>query len=168
MNKFVLELPWFLYNKDQLLDYQKNIQDWIPNKIYAEKNIDTSLLKFFDYFLDKDDFILNEIKTQLKFDLKQGFCKFTKVLQGGTMPYHYDPDRTCILMIPITSDPSPIKWKFLGKIRYEHTYRCPAIINGKIQHGVPEVKKDRIFLQLSVPATWDELTKNLHQFFILP
>ena len=34
--------------------------------------------------------------------------KFTKVLAGGVMPAHVDPQRTGVLMIPLTDSPSPI------------------------------------------------------------
>ena len=75
------------------------------------------------------------------------------------MPPHTDPLRTGVLMIPLTEEPSPIVFYENNRKIFSHKYVCPTLINAKIKHGVPEVKKDRIFLQINFVQSWDNLKK---------
>lgn len=166
MKKFVIELPFLNYNKLDLFQYQTSIKAWVPNQLYLKKGIDTSKIKFFDYPIDNNEDILINIVKYFKFDLPKGSCKFTKVLKGGEMPFHTDVYRNCILMIPISKDPSEIIWKNKkNDILYIHKYVCPTIINGKIMHGVPNTINDRIFLQINIPLFWNELSSNINLYF---
>lgn len=166
MNKFVIELPFLKYDKDALLSYQYKIENWTPNQLYLQKGIDTTEIKFFDAIVDNDAKILIPILKYFNFSLPHRSCKFTKVLKNGIMPFHIDQYRNCILMIPISNDPSSIVWTNKNNnILYTHKYRCPTIINGKILHGVPETKNDRIFLQINLPIFWNQLANDLGTYF---
>jgi hypothetical protein len=163
MDNFVLELPELKYDRAALMAYQETITEWHSNHHFMKAGVDTSLHKFFDYYPDETESELltktfNTIAELLP--LKKRPFKYTKVLKGGTLPDHIDPSRDCILMLPLTKDPSKIVWRENGVIIKEHIYRCPTVINGKILHGVPETPNDRIFLQCKIDCDWEMLQKS--------
>jgi hypothetical protein len=163
MDNFVLELPELKYDRVGLINYQASIKDWHPNHHFMKAGLDTSSCNFFDYYPDEADSELltntfNNIANLLPLERKP--FKFTKVLKGGILPDHIDPSRDCILMLPLTENPSKVVWKENGVIIKEHIYRCPTVINGKILHGVPEVLEDRIFLQCKITCNWETLQKS--------
>lgn len=166
MNRFVIELPKFKYNKQDLFEFQESITDWQPNLHYAKKGINSSDSDFFDYYIrDTSHPVLSEIVNQLNFTPSDKDFKFSKILKNGVLPFHIDPYRSSILMIPISDNPSEIEWKFNNKIAYTHKYTCPTIINGTVKHGVPKTDNDRIFLQIKISAGWKDLLNNLELFF---
>ena len=70
---------------------------------------------------------------------------------------HIDPQRTAVLMLPLTDNPSPIVFYENDQEIFKHVYTGPTIINAKIKHGVPQVTKDRIFLQINFFNPWNEI-----------
>ena len=160
---FIIEYPDLEYDREGLFDYQNQITDWHPNDIFSKMGIDTSTTKFFDKYVDPTASVVL-LKTFLAldemFELGDPPMKFTKVLTGGMMPYHIDPSRDCILMLPLTDDPSEIAWMENDVIIYKHVYKCPTVINGKILHGVPSTSNDRILLQCKINCNWEVLQKS--------
>jgi len=162
-NRFIIEYPNLKYDKYGLFDYQSQITDWYSNSIFLSYGIDTLTTKFFDKYIEQTsaDILLKTFNDLSKiFQLKNPAMKFTKILAGGMMPDHIDPQRTCILMLPLTDNPSAIIWKENDEIIYKHVYKCPTVINGKIMHGVPSTSNDRIFLQVSLDYEWEVLQKS--------
>jgi hypothetical protein len=169
MDDYVLEIPSLKYDKERIFEYQHKL-NWQPNPLYSRSGVDTSKMNYFDVYLeDKDEVsiftdILDQLSPEIR-DIKQ--FKYNKLLAGGEMPFHKDIFRNVVLMFPLTDYPADII--FIDKNKNEiarHTYRCPTIINAKIRHGVPDVKKDRYFLQLNIPYTWDEVLSNYHDIFL--
>ncbi|MGY8867761.1 MAG: hypothetical protein ACKVJK_19320, partial [Methylophagaceae bacterium] len=72
-------------------------------------------------------------------------------------PMHIDPQRTAVLMLPLTDNPSPIVFYEDYQEVFKHVYTGPTIINAKIKHGVPKVARDRIFLQINFFNPWNEI-----------
>lgn len=164
---FLLEYPELVYDRDILKTFANNLRHWAPNMHFMAAGYDTSLCHFYDRYVEATSTPLTNTihSTVLKLlpttDL---VYKFTKVLAGGVMPYHIDPQRGGVLMIPISDYPSKVCWKDKsGQIIFEHTYRCPTIINAKIPHGVPYTPTDRVFLQGSVAGSWESLVANRRQ-----
>ena len=167
MNKFIIELPNFKYNKQDLYNFQNSITEWESNHLFSNfKGLDTSEVGFFNYHLRNINHpILSEIISQFNFMPSDNDVKFSKILKGGALPFHRDRYRSNVLMIPISENPSKIEWKINNQIAYTHTYTCATIINGTIKHGVSVNNNDRIFLQIKIPGKWQDLLDNLELFF---
>lgn len=147
---FFKELPDFIYDRDELFSFQDKNLNYKENALFLKgHSLDTATeCLFFDLRIDNAACVQKVIDDN-KLDIKTVHCKFTKVLAGGRMPYHIDPYRSQVLMIPLTDDPAPVVWvDDQNKIIQKHIYRMPTIINAKIKHGVPRVEFDRIFLQM--------------------
>ena len=171
MSDYLIELPHFEYNKSALIDYQKEIKDWRPNNHYTRAGIDTGKENsWFDYYPDKNNSVIKEITNNLNIDLViQKPYKFTMHLAGGKLPWHIDPKRECVLMIPLTDDNEGLKWiNGKGETLCEHIYTCPTVINAKIMHGCPTITKDRIFLQVDIPCSWTTLKEDYKYIFNVP
>ena len=98
--------------------------------------------------------------------LEAGAYKFVKTLAGGALPFHIDPQRSCVLMLPLSDDNSGLQWIDADwNVICECVYKGPTVINAKIRHGVPTNTKDRIFLQVTIPCTWDYLLQNYDKIF---
>jgi hypothetical protein len=167
MSNFFLEIENFKYSKENLLEYQSNIKDWRPNFHYAALGIDTFKNKWMDYYPNVNDPIFKNIKDSISLKLEEGSLKFVTLLEGGNLPYHIDPNRECVFMIPLTDENSGIEWiDDSGRILCSHIYRCPTVINAKIMHGVPFNNKTRSFLQINLPCTWEYLIENKDKIFI--
>lgn len=160
-SKFIIEYPEFVYDQNILKTFANNLRNWAPNLHFMAGGVDTSLCHFYDHYIEAPAIhsdVLKHLPTTLP------TYKFTKVLAGGVMPFHIDPQRCGVLMIPISDYPSKVCWKDKsGQIIFEHTYRCPTIINAKIPHGVPYTPTDRVFLQGSVEGSWESLVANRRQ-----
>ena len=156
IENYIVEYPNFYVPKEDLFNYQDGHKEYKENVHFkTQHNLDTaSECKFFD-LVTKDCKSANILLDLVKGDN----YKFTKVLAGGVMPPHTDPLRTGVLMIPLTEEPSPIVFYENNRKIFSHKYVCPTLINAKIKHGVPEVKKDRIFLQINFVQSWDNLKK---------
>jgi hypothetical protein len=156
MNRFIIELTDFEYPKQQLFDYQDN------NPAY-EANIHFKSGYGYDTAKESKFFDLNGSKCEEANKLVESLgleeYKFTKVLAGGAMPAHIDPQRDAVLMLPLTDEPSPIVYYENSVEVFRHTYTKPTIINAKIKHGVPVVTRDRIFLQINLHDPWNEIYK---------
>ena len=147
---YYVELPNFVYDKKELFTFQDQNSDYRENAHFKEGySLDTAKeCLFFDLLANKATCVQKVIDDN-NLNINVNDCKFTKVLAGGHMPYHIDPLRTEVLMIPLTDDPAPVVWvDEQDNIIQQHIYRMPTIINAKIRHGVPSVKFDRIFLQM--------------------
>ena len=158
---YVIELPNFIFPKRELFEYQNNHQDYKEN-IHFKKghNLDTAkTCKFFDLTNIDNPVVKQVLDTAGAVD-----GKFTKVLAGGVMPAHIDPQRTAVLMLPLTDNPSPIIFYKDDREIFKHVYTVPTIINAKIKHGVPEVKTDRIFLQINFFEPWENVLKLMSIF----
>jgi len=167
MSKFYLEIKNFKYSKEHLLSYQENIKEWKPNFHYAAIGIDSFENKWLDYYPDIADPLFRDITTKINLDIKQGSFKFVTLLKGGNLPYHIDPNRECVFMIPITDENSGIEWvDEKNSVLCSHIYKCPTVINAKIMHGVPFTDKTRVFLQINLPCTWEYLIENKDRIFI--
>jgi hypothetical protein len=167
MSKYYLEIEDFKYSKNQLLKYQGSIKEWRPNFHYASKGIDSFENKWFDYYPDITDPVFNDLILRINLNIEEGSFKFVTLLAGGNLPYHIDPNRECVFMIPLTEDNSGIKWiDEKGSVLYSHIYRCPTVINAKIMHGVPFNDKTRSFLQINLPCSWEYLIENKDKIFI--
>ena len=92
--------------------------------------------------------------------------RFTRHLPGGKLPWHIDPQRECVFMIPLTTDNEGLQW-IDGKanVLCEHIYTCPTVINAKIMHGCKKITKERIFLQVDIPCSWTELKQDYKYIF---
>jgi hypothetical protein len=167
MNNFFIEIPTFQYPKDRLLAFQETIQGWKPNMHYNQKNVDTiAEHKWFDFYPDQEDPLIEEVSNCINLPLNTGAYKFVKTLKGGTLPFHVDPNRECVLMLPLTENNAALQWKNMkGQVCCEHEYKYPTVINAKIPHGVPSNNKDRIFLQVTIPCTWKYLNENYKTIF---
>ena len=166
-SNFLLEYPTIKYDREALKVFVANVTSWAPNLHFMAGGVDTSLYHFYDHYLEAPSntvtaAVHGQVLKQLPTTLTT--YKFTKVLAGGVMPYHIDPQRCGVLMIPISEYPSKVCWKnTTGEIIFEHTYTCPTIINAKILHGVPYTPTDRVFLQGSVAGSWESLVANRGQ-----
>lgn len=170
MNDYVLELPNFKYNRIGLFEYQANIKNWSNNYHYNNGGYDTSKDYFYDYYPEDDcNGLLIEIFDQINLGYTlspMSDTKFSKLLAGGKMPFHVDPQRSAVLMLPLTDDPAKLEWRDREKnILYEHEYKCPALINAKILHGVPHSLNDRIFLQIKIMGEWEYILDNYKNIF---
>lgn len=166
-SNFIIEWPEIEYDREGLKSFANNIVNWAPNLHFMAGGVDTSLCHFYDYYVEAP---LHSATKAIHVNVKQHLptilptYKFTRVLSGGVMPFHIDPQRGGVLMIPISSNPSKVCWKNKsGEIIFEHTYRCPTIINAKLLHGVPYTPIDRVFLQGSVEGSWESLVANRRQ-----
>lgn len=152
---YIIEYPNYKYLKQELYDFQHNHIGYKENLHFQSgHNLNTATeCKFFDLVTNECEIVNNMIK-----EVNGKDYKFTKVLAGGVMPAHVDPQRTGVLMIPLTDSPSPIIFydKDNNEI-FSHTYTCPTMINSKIKHGVPKVESDRIFLQINYFQPWNTL-----------
>jgi hypothetical protein len=170
MYEYFVEIPNFKYDREALLKYQKEITDWRPNVHYTKAGIDTGKRNsWFDYYPDKNTNIIKDIASQINIDLNSKPFKFTRHLPGGKLPWHIDPQRECVFMIPITLNNEGLQW-IDGKAQVicEHIYTCPTVINAKIMHGCQEITKERIFLQVDIPCSWTKLTKDYKYIFNMP
>jgi len=147
---FYKELPDLIYDRNELYSFQDNNPDYQEN-VHFKKGYSFDTAKeclFFDLPANNAECIQRVIDDN-NLDISISDCKFTKVLAGGNMPYHIDPQRAEVLMIPLTDDPAPVVWvDEQDNIIQEHIYRMPTIIRKKNKHGVPSVTFDRIFLQM--------------------
>jgi hypothetical protein len=167
MSKYYLEIEDFKYSKDQLLKYQENIKEWRPNFHYANRGIDSFEHKWYDFYPDIKDPIFSDLILRINLNIEEGSFKFVTLLAGGKLPYHIDPNRECVFMIPLTEENSGIEWiDGGGSVLCSHIYRCPTVINAKIMHGVPFNNKTRSFLQINLPCTWEYLIENKDKIFI--
>lgn len=153
----IIEFPNLKYPKKQLYDYQLNHPNYKENLHFKSgHNLNTANECLYYDLTDKDCGVANEFVKSINCD----DYKFTKVLAGGHMPPHIDPQRTGVLMIPITDEPSPIVfYDNFNKEIFSHKYVCPTLINAKKKHGVPKVKFDRVFLQINYFQPWSVLQK---------
>ena len=168
MSKFFLEVLDFKYPKNQLFEYQQSITEWAPNVHYSKKGIDTAAdSKWFDYYPNQDsEPLIQDITNNISLPLEAGAYKFVKTLAGGALPFHIDPQRSCVLMLPLSDDNSGLQWIDADQnVICECVYKGPTVINAKIRHGVPANTKDRIFLQVTIPCTWDYLLQNYDKIF---
>lgn len=168
MSRFYLEVLDFKYPKAECLHYAKSITEWKKNVHYAKKGIDTVAdAKWFDYYPDQNnESLINQITANINLPLGNGAYKFVRTLAGGNLPYHIDPQRECVLMLPLTDNNSGLEW--IGENRQpicSVIYRGPTVINAKILHGVPMNRKDRIFLQVNIPCNWSFLLENYRNIF---
>tara|TARA_S200000501_G_scaffold260989_1_gene244959 strand:- start:427 stop:942 length:516 start_codon:yes stop_codon:yes gene_type:complete len=170
MYEYFVEVPNFKYDREQLLKYQQGITDWRPNVHYTKAGIDTGKRNsWFDYYPDKNINIIKDIENQIKINLNSKPFKFTRHLPGGKLPWHIDPQRECVFMIPITLNNEGLQWiDGKGNIVCEHIYTCPTVINAKIMHGCQEITKERIFLQVDIPCSWTQLTRDYKYIFNMP
>lgn len=169
MFKFFLEVLDFKYPKQELFEYQQSIKEWVPNVHYAKSGINTiDDVKWFDYYNKYDLELLNVISKNINLPLEKSSFKFVKTLAGGSLPFHIDPHRDCVFMLPLTDNNSGLQWiNSQGDVICDCTYKGPTVINTKILHGVPENNKDRIFLQVNMPCTWSYLLENYRNIFNL-
>lgn len=167
MNDYIIELPDFSYNKAELFEYQQKYIEWAANIHYRKGGIDTSLLGFFDHYPTTDcNGLLLEVFKEINLPLEIGDVKFSKLLPDGKMPFHIDPQRSAVFMLPLTDDPAKIEWRdTLGNVLYEHTYKCPTIINAQILHGVPYSHNERIFLQVRINHEWHVIQSKYQSMF---
>lgn len=168
MSKFYLEILDFKYPKEECLKYAESISDWRPNVHYAKRGIDTiNDAKWFDYYPDQDNEpLMKQITASINLPLEAGAYKFVKTLAGGTLPYHIDPQRECVLMLPLTDNNAGLQWIDQNKNFIAGcVYKGPTVINAKIMHGVPKNDRDRIFLQVTTPCSWDYLLTNYKNIF---
>ena len=154
VSDFIVEHPNFKYPRQELFNFQNNNPAYKENQHFQKRyNLNTaSSHKFFDLIKMENDVIKDLTK-----NLQCNDYKFTKVLAGGVMPKHIDPQRTGVLMLPLTDSPCPIVFYKNGKEVFSHVYTCPTMINAKIEHGVPEVNNDRIFFQINFLQSWETL-----------
>jgi hypothetical protein len=107
--------------------------------------------------------IINEIYSRLPENVtiscKTIPCSIMKIKPHSKLPIHRDlmseqdtPVRLGVLMIPITSDPCPIYFTDVDyNVLFEHTYKCPTIINALVNHGVTNNSDlNRITLQFGI------------------
>lgn len=169
MSRFFLEILDFKYPKADCLAYSQSITEWKPNVHYAKQGIDTvEEAKWFDHYPDQDNNpLIKQITSSINLTLEGGAYKFVKTLAGGSLPFHIDPHRECVFMLPLTDDNAGLQWAWGNKILCEHVYKGPTVINAKIMHGVPTNNKDRIFLQVSIPCTWNYLINHYKEIFNL-
>lgn len=161
-NEYVYEVLDFLYPKQEILEYALIHEDWKPNIWYTAANVDLTQAKWWDYYPSDDCPIIGQVSSSIKAELPPGSYKLVKTLKGGHLPYHIDPQRECVFMLPLTDDNSGIEWiDANSNVIYKHTYVGPTVINAKIKHGVPYVDKDRYFLQVNLPVGWNELSSEL-------
>lgn len=170
MNDYVLELPDFKYDRVGLFDYQARIEDWSNNYHFNKGGYDTSKVHFYDYYpQDYCNGYLSEIFNQIDLGYElfpESDTKFSKLLAGGKMPFHIDPQRSAVLMLPLTDDPAKLEWRDAQRnFLYEHEYKCPTLINAQILHGVPHSLNDRIFLQIKIMGEWSHLLDNYKTIF---
>lgn len=166
MSKFYLEVLGFQYPKDQLFQYQQHIKNWKPNVHYSSLGINTFSVKWFDHYPDINEPLIKEITSKINLNFESGCCKFVTLLEGGNLPFHIDPNRECVFMLPLTDDNSGIQWIDQDQnILCDHVYRGPTVINAKILHGVPSNTKTRSFLQVNLPCTWNDLISNKEHIF---
>ena len=158
--RYIIEQPNFIYPRQELYDYQNNHNGYKENIHFKKaRNLNTATeCKFFD-LTDINNIHVQEVLSTL--NCKDG--KFTKVVAGGIMPAHIDPQRTAVLMLPLTDTPSPIVFYEGDKEIFKHIYIMPTIINAKIKHGVPEVKTDRIFLQINFYEPCNEILERFYK-----
>lgn len=168
MSDFVIEIPNFTYNKLELLEYQSRIIDWKSNVHYSKIGVNTNNKNnWFDYYPDVNEEVIQSITQSLNIKLDPTPYKFTKHLSGGVLPWHIDPQRECVFMIPLTDNNEGLYWvDSNNKIIANHTYTCPTVINAKIRHGCPKITKDRIFLQVNIPCSWEYLKNNYKDIFL--
>jgi len=167
MSDYVIEIPKFKYNQQALLEYQTHITAWKPNVHYAKIGVNTNNgSNWFDFYPDDTDDIIKDITRSLNINLDPKPYKFTKHLAGGVLPWHIDPHRECVFMIPLTENNEGLQWvDENNSIIAQHVYTCPTVINAKIRHGCPRITKDRIFLQVNIPCLWNELKVNYATIF---
>ena len=169
MDDYYIEID-FDYPKKELLEYQLTINEWAPNLHYNKKGINTiEDVKWFDHYPDfNSNLIFYELLSNIHLDIDTNVnpFKFVKTLKGGSLPYHIDPIRECVLMLPLTDDNADLFWiNNKSEVICKCTYKGPTVINAKIMHGVPENKSDRIFLQVNIPCDWKYLINNYKDIF---
>lgn len=159
-NRFIIELDDFQWNKQQLFNAQHNHENYKSNNLYKKlHNFDTAdEAKMWD-LMEYD--IPQATQIAQRFNCKTD-SKFTKVLAGGYMPTHIDPNRTAVAMFPLTDEPSPIVFFENTKEVFTHKYTCVTILNAKIHHGVPVNTSDRIAFQVNLYLPWEDVCK-MHQ-----
>jgi hypothetical protein len=169
MFNFFLEVLEFKYNKQELFEYQASITEWASNFHSAKKGTNTmDRYKWFDYYPVQTEPLMVQVSSAISLPLKQSPFKIVKTLAGGSLPYHIDPYRECVLMLPLTDNNAGLEWiDRTGKVIGSCTYKGPTVINAKIMHGVPFNDKDRIFLQVDIPCTWDYMIENYNSIFKL-
>lgn len=167
MNDFIIELADFSYDKSALYKYQQHHINWVANVHYKSFGVDTAEMGFFDYNPTTDcDGLLTPVLKNINFDITLGDFKFNKLLKNGKMPFHIDPQRSAVLMLPLTDDPAKIEWRDSKEnVLYTHIYKCPTIINAQILHGVPFSHNERIFLQVRIHKEWDFIKENYKTMF---
>jgi len=168
MSDYVIEIPNFKYNQQALLDYQANITEWKPNVHYSRLGINTNNSNnWFDFYPSETENVIKDITQSLNIKLDAKPYKFTKHLSGGVLPWHIDPQRECVFMIPLTDNNEGLQWvDNSNSVIAQHIYTCPTVINAKIKHGCPKITKDRIFLQVNIPCSWKELKDNCKNIFL--
>lgn len=166
MSKFYIEVLDFKYPKDELAEYHKNIKKWIPNHHYSAKGINTFNLNWLDYYPDISHPIFEKISSSINLELLPGYFKFVTLLGKGSLPYHIDPNRECVFMLPLTENNAGLKWiDDEENVVCELIYKGPTVINAKIPHGVPLSERTRSFLQINLPCSWDFLINNVENIF---
>ena len=168
MNKFYVEVPHLKFDYDALLDYYENITEWNTNKTFLSGYGRDSAVEdlWFDYYPSHPNKVFDDIIANINADISLTDFKFTKQLAGGKVPWHIDPIRTSVLMIPLKETDDKIEWMDAnGNILESHQYTCPTVINATRWHGCPEVKQDRLSLQVSIPYLWRELLINYNTLF---
>jgi hypothetical protein len=167
MNDFIIELPNFSYDKLALFEYQQKNIEWAANVHYKSGGIDTASMGFYDHYPTTDcGGLLLTILKNINLSLNFNDFKFNKLSHNGKMPFHIDPQRSAVLMLPLTTDPAKIEWQDTdGNVLYEHTYKCPTIINAQILHGVPFSNNERIFLQVRIHEEWHIIQENYKTMF---
>jgi hypothetical protein len=168
MSNYVVEVPNFKYNQTALLEYQSSITAWKSNVHYSKIGVNTnSTNNWFDYYPDSNEDVIKDITQSLNIKLDASPYKFTKHLTGGVLPWHIDPHRECVFMIPLTDNNEGLQWvDNNNNIIAKHVYTCPTVINAKIRHGCPRITKDRIFLQVNIPCSWEYLKNNYTSIFL--
>lgn len=169
MNDFFIEVPKLSYSKSELLEYQSTIVDWQSNVHYRNiRKIDSvTEYNWVDFYPDVDLPVFSELRSQFCFPVSYGSFKIVKHSANAVLPYHIDPQRECVLMLPLTEENSGLKWVDSDKkVICEHEYKYPTIIYTKILHGVPLIEKERIFLQVDIPYKWDFVTERIESLFI--
>jgi hypothetical protein len=166
MHEYYIEVLDFKYPKLELLEYQKSIKEWKPNFYFLKVNIDSiKEEKWFETAICSED-LVERIRNNITPPFNTGAFKFQKNLAQGTVPFHIDQYRDCVLMLPLTDDNSGLQWvDSNNNILCEYQYKGPTIINSKIRHGIPTNNKDRIFFQVNIPCTWEYMKDNYKTIF---
>jgi hypothetical protein len=155
MEKYIIELPNFVYPKKALFIEQDGHPNYIANLLYNKlHDFDTASEALMWDMMEFDIPLAKEVEA--RFNCRTD-SKFTKVLAGGYMPTHIDPGRTAVCMFSLTDEPSPVVFFEGEKEIFTHEYTCATIINAKIHHGVPVNTSDRIAFQVNLYLPWEEV-----------